>query len=554
MHTVYIRKLGNLVFASVLEGESSTEEDRDHARRRLPGDQSDRRVEFIWSSRGGFFPPYVIEGRLRNLASCAGADRREAPADLVEDLNRAGDAPPRESAYKLAEAGYKLFQEILPGDDETARKVGGWLEDLRTQAGLVSLEIVVEDGRAPKTLSVPWNLVYDERPDNHKAAFEAGRGRRAWRPFWSVRYNLTSGRRVEPLKRLPHLERPAGDRGRGPDRPRGAARDQRRRLDAFLADAGLDRGRVDGRAGGGARRGLSPPALLDRPRRAELPPARRRRHHPGRPAEPAPELRRPRERPEGMLAFLNACQTARPGEAGSFLEVLHSFGFTGAIATEQQTIDNFANEFGLDFLRASCSEGKPLGELLHALRLKYGPAGPALRGPLPARDPRADRRRDRRRPLPRRSARAAGRRRGPGRLLAGSATAGATDRRGRAARDAPADLPERPYPSLAFYDEADRLLFTGRDADVVRFSATLDRPDTRILVLHGESGLGKSSFLRAGVIPYLEEECVGYRFLRGPDGRRVIVQVSKDPVGRLAQALLDMTAAPVEYATPRARR
>ena len=52
---------------------------------------------------------------------------------------------------------------------------------------------------------------------------------------------------------------------------------------------------------------------------------------------------------------------------------------------------------------------------------------------------------------------------------------------------------------IAYYDYTDRLLFTGRDADVVRFAATLDRPDTRILVLHGESGIGKSSFLRAGV-------------------------------------------------------
>ena len=52
-------------------------------------------------------------------------------------------------------------------------------------------------------------------------------------------------------------------------------------------------------------------------------------------------------------------------------------------------------------------------------------------------------------------------------------------------------LPEEPYPSLAYYDGADRALFTGRDADVVRFAATLDLPDTRILVLHGESGTGQ---------------------------------------------------------------
>ena len=74
-----------------------------------------------------------------------------------------------------------------------------------------------------------------------------------------------------------------------------------------------------------------------------------------------------------MLAFLNACQTAEAGSGGSFLDVLHSFGFTGAIATERQTIDNFANDFGLAFLQGFLREGKPLGELLHWLRLQSAP-------------------------------------------------------------------------------------------------------------------------------------------------------------------------------------
>ena len=259
-----------------------------------------------------------------------------------------------------------------------------------------------------------------------------------------------------------------------------------------------------------------------------------------------------RDRPEsqGMLAFLNACQTAEAGSGGSFLEVLHRFGFTGAIATERQTIDNFANEFGLAFLRGFLREGKPLGELLHALRLERAPLGllygahcpPEIRVQSGQGDSGATA------PLPIHEI-------GPvaGVTLGEVAVRGRKKRRGSRKpppkRSEPQPqpaaahpLPDQPYRSLAFYDWKDRALFTGRDADVVRFAATLDRPDTRILILHGESGTGKSSFLRAGVIPYLEEECVGYRFLRRPDGSVRVIQPAKDLIGGAAQTLLDATA------------
>ena len=111
-------------------------------------------------------------------------------------------------------------------------------------------------------------------------------------------------------------------------------------------------------------------------------------------------------------------------------------------------------------------------------------------------------------------------------------------------------MPAEPYRSLGYYDVADRALFTGRDTDIVRFAATLDEPDTRILILQGESGIGKSSFLRAGVLPYLEEQCIGYRLLRRPNDEILIIQVAKDAIGQIAQGLLDATAEPLEYATP----
>ena len=52
------------------------------------------------------------------------------------------------------------------------------------------------------------------------------------------------------------------------------------------------------------------------------------------------------------------------------------------------------------------------------------------------------------------------------------------------------------------------------------------------------------------MIPYLEEECVGYRFLRRGEDEVVIIEVAKDPLGQIAQALLDMTASPLTYPTP----
>ena len=425
------------------------------------------------------------------------------------------------------------------------RSAAGW-RNCGSSSELIGLEVVVEERAAdPRSLlSVPWNLVYDERPAKHKAGFQTGKCVERWRPFWAIRYNLTSGRRVEPLTRLPVWDEPrviaaiSPDVYETPERPsrsRGWMSSWQRR--AWCASARWTSWKRRWRR---AIPGCSTGWAMPRPITSL---GDGRDHHPS-------DLRNllrsfdDRERPEGMLAFLNACQTAESGQTGSFLEVLHSFGFTGAIATERQTIDNFANEFGLAFLRGFLSEGKPLGELLHGLRLKMAPLGllygahcpPEIRVEVGPRTTSTQ-------SVPEHP------RRGPASPGPCSRAKACSVRARRRCSDR-STLPAEPYRSLGYYDEADRALFTGRDADVVRFAATLDRPDTRILVLHGESGIGKSSFLRAGVIPYLEEECVGYRFLRRPDGAVVIIQAAKDLVGQLAQALLDMTATPLEYPTP----
>ncbi|QEH38433.1 WD domain, G-beta repeat [Aquisphaera giovannonii] len=504
-------------------------------------------VELVWSAGGGFFEPYAISGTQLAELRAEARKARDALERLVLAHNEAGSGPPPwEPSFDLATAGFRLYRKLLPGGDRTALKVRGWLAGLRARPGPgpLGLEVVVEERAAdPATfLGVPWNLVYDEDPDDREEAFRTGGSAERWRPFWAIRYALTTGRRVEPWQRAPAWDEPRVLAVIDPTVYEALREDQRRRLDAFLAG-----GRV-ARAGSlkelrASLKGGYPRLLywLGHATPEHL------RLGPGEPIRPG-QLRDAldvddRERPDGMLAFLNACRTAESGSGESFLNVLHSFGFTGAIATERQTIDNFANEFGLDFLEGFLRDGKPLGELLHELRLKSAPLGLLYGAHCPPEI------RVRRRDEPAGAAGPAIRE--SGRVAGVSLDAGAPAiEAGPVRGSAPADLPERPYRSLACYDEPHRALFTGRDADVVRFAATLDRPDTRIMVLHGESGLGKSSFLRAGLIPYLERDCVGYRFFRRPDGSPLIVQAARDLVGQLAQALLDASAAPLRYDTP----
>ena len=192
----------------------------------------------------------------------------------------------------------------------------------------------------------------------------------------------------------------------------------------------------------------------------------------------------------GGLAFLNACQTAGSSKKGSFVEALHAAGLSGIIATEEQTVDIFANPFGLDFLEKFLAGGVPVGKLLQRMRggcvplgllyATYCPPGIRVRKPELRTESGVP-------IIIKEDLEATG-------AVLGVATI----------EEALLPLPGDPYRSLAYYEREHRALFAGRDRDVERFAVMLDDPGSRLLVLHGESGAGKSSFLRAGVIPYLD--------------------------------------------------
>ncbi len=102
----------------------------------------------------------------------------------------------------------------------------------------------------------------------------------------------------------------------------------------------------------------------------------------------------------------------------------------------------------------------------------------------------------------------------------------------------PQVIPARnPYLGLRAFDEGDVDVFFGRDGLIGEVVATLDSNPCATLV--GASGSGKSSVVRAGVVPRLR------RSDEAGDGRLVVTMTpGDDPFGRLAVALREVALDP----------
>src|SRR5579864_4108387 len=97
-----------------------------------------------------------------------------------------------------------------------------------------------------------------------------------------------------------------------------------------------------------------------------------------------------------------------------------------------------------------------------------------------------------------------------------------------------------PFRGLQVFEPDDAWLFFGRDAEIAELVARLDR--SPVLVVIGNSGCGKSSLVRAGLIPALRAG----RFRNGEatpdDWRAAIVRPSASPFDYLAEVLPNQLA------------
>jgi hypothetical protein len=98
------------------------------------------------------------------------------------------------------------------------------------------------------------------------------------------------------------------------------------------------------------------------------------------------------------------------------------------------------------------------------------------------------------------------------------------------------DWPKRPYRGLDFYREADASVFRERDKNVKDCADILLGYGVKILILQGSSGSGKSSFLRAGLIPYLKQTGSYPCFLL--NYRDSVIRCTSDPLPEIARSLL----------------
>ncbi len=540
---------------------------------RIRVDEPGRVLEFTWSVGSSAFPPYVLRDDLVEQFRSNAQEARDRLYDLVSLYQPAAtdrDYPAlRRCCMDLAQAGHNLYNLIFAPEAQPAgvtRTIRRWLTEVTNTEGVQSLEIVSEG----QPWFAPWNVVYDADPD--EALFltgetlsdaEDGNFAVALRAFWGLRYNLCAGLPVEPLrrKRLPSqpdvllvidpvvrddLARQVDDAG---------VSDQTKLL-TFIAACEKEKARV-ATSREQLRKALkkrphliywlghADPAFLslgdDKVSLADLGNFLRDS------GEDEPSL-------SGGLVVLNACQTAtaKGRGLGSFLKAFHDANYSGIVATEERTLDNVASPFGLELMSAFLDGHEPIGELLRRLRARYAPLG-LLYGTYcpPDLQVRTDII-----PLvldPIGQARLGGA--AAGQMLDGSGTADVR-RSSKLKADIGLEeppLPDEPYLPLASYGADHRALFAGRDDDVERFSRVLGRPDTRVLVLHGESGVGKSSFLNAGVIPFLDDVAIGFRF-QGENGEQrggvLLVRATDDTASRIAEVLVDFTACPYRFTTP----
>jgi WD40 repeat protein len=458
------------------------------------------RLTFIWSDGAAFFEPYHLAGAQREDFDALADQARQA-------LDQARSGGP---SAELAQVGHRLYRALFrldAPDGQAAQDIGRWLLELHAKSEVESLEFV---GDAPGR--VPWNLLRDAAPADGTAG--------GWDAFWGCRFNLATGRRTNPLRLAAPLVQPASLLVVDAALLDQATAQDRARLESW-ADHRLIVNGADDLAAELRRR--TPDVLLIVARVEDA--ALRIGTQLVTPEAVQGWIAEAREGNPDPVVFLGAVGDAE--QAPDWERWLHAATahLDGLVTNEVPLGIAEASAAVLAAAERFLHGRRPLGAALADARDSLGPAGPALTAFCPAA------------------------------LQVIEADA----------PDAATPLPKQPfqdypYCPLRAYAWEDRPLFFGREEETLRLASLLDAETTAGVILHGAAAAGKTSLVQAGLWPYLELECVGFRVLcdRTPDEAPAaeadyppfVLRPSRDLAGQIAEGLFAFCAQPLSYTTP----
>jgi len=101
----------------------------------------------------------------------------------------------------------------------------------------------------------------------------------------------------------------------------------------------------------------------------------------------------------------------------------------------------------------------------------------------------------------------------------------------------PEKLPDAPFVGLRPYTEKEHSVFMGREKQTEDLSHQLQK--SKFIAVLGESGVGKSSLIRAGLFPTLRS---GFQVDGRSQWRTCVFNPADNPMGRMANALLKMSS------------
>lgn len=481
------------------------------------------RLTLRWSEGDRTFESYDITGgELAALLDLAERSRQQ--------LGLLADGTDSKAALKLAQVGQQMHGLLFPGSGpfaSLAAEIRQWLEHQQFADVGDGLEIAGSGAAV-----IPWTLIYDSEPDAADFQKPGGPG---WKSFWGVRYSLSAGYRYNPLRGWRVLEEPAILLAIDPKWRSALVSEQRQALQRFLDSRRLNV--VESVTELAVRLRESTPDFLCLQ---------------GPCVEGALELNGQRLTVQGLRELLLASERGQVpwnnlllfvnpsnGESSwpDLRERLFRLQISGLIVPEKPLPPDSACEAGLQFLEAVLGNGDPVCEALQNVRAAASPLALGYTTTCPLHL----------------QIRWLGQ-------VGGTASSKPSLLEEKEENLLP--LPEEPYRPLRPCDRADRPLLVGREDDLAQVAQMVDAPGSRIVLVHGRGGVGKRSLLRAGVIPALEDNGIGYRALtdrsEGEVGAEsdcpvLAIRTTTDLAGQLALALCEFTARPYVHTTPTGR-